>query len=114
MFKLFPDNTDMRATVNGNTIDVRDYKGFSGRLSWSNTGTPVGIFRLQVSMDGTNWEDRTDTDTGFTAVPGGAGTPTASTFNFIDLGWWFVRVRYIRTSGGSAQSTLSGIGAVKA
>lgn len=102
----------MSASANGATVLVARAASFSGVLSWTNTGTPVGTFRLQVSLDGSTWYDRTDGDGGFTSVVDGSTTTSAS-FNFVDLGWRYVRVRFIRTSGGTSNTSLAGFGFVK-
>lgn len=104
-------SASMAASANSAAVRVAESGRFSGVLSWANTSTPVGIFRLQVSMDNSNWYDRTDGDDEFTAVVDGS-TTTSATFNFVDLGWRWARIRYVRTSGGAA-GTLNGTGSVK-
>ncbi|RLD04568.1 MAG: hypothetical protein DRI65_10435 [Chloroflexota bacterium] len=60
------DVTIGSSQVLGDVLDIIAYDEYSFQIYWS--GTPVGDFTIEQSLDGTNWE----TLTGSTLAAGGA------------------------------------------
>jgi hypothetical protein len=85
----------------GSGLPVSALRSFSIALRW--TGTPVGDFQLQVSHDGTNWQNR-----GSTVAAGGAAgdhlfEETEAFFNWARIDYAF------GSSTGTADATLVGV-----
>jgi len=97
-------NVTMGSTWVSDEINISSYEDFSIGASWTATGSPVGIIKLQEQVGG-NWYDRDDS----TAVVNGAST----------IGWdcWrisapYIRVAYAKTSGGTG-AVCTGSGFLK-
>ena len=100
------DAVTMGADVVGSAINVMGLRDFSFQAAW--TGTPTGVWRVQVSNDGPadqtgltpsgnlGWTDLTLTSAMIAAYPAGAAGDFL--FEFRDMAVNFVRFWYDRTS----------------
>jgi hypothetical protein len=75
----------------------------SARAAW--TGTPTGVFKLQVSFDsGVTWSDAPGMSANFTANSQAqpAGSASSAIWSFVDIPGGSWRIRYTGTSVGGA------------
>lgn len=106
------DNLTYIATGNmsGDVTGLAIAVGPEGRLlvrgSWSNTGSPIGLFVLQgLAPDGSNYEDVPGSSAAFLRHPNADTSTTMAYFRDLQV-FVSVRVIYRRTSGGTANTTL--------
>ena len=94
-------NGDMSANVTSLTTDVSNLDRQMIQLVW--TGTPVGTFAVDVSLDkGVTWSPLD-----FGTVPAAAGAAGNNTLRIDGPSIQKMRVRYVRTSGtGTLQAYL--------
>lgn len=103
----FPSG-DMSASINGPAITVGPEGEVEFSASWTQHSTQIGLFVLQSLslVDGTTWEDIPGSSGGFGAHPNN-DTARTGVCRFYGLRiFGTVRVRYVRTSGGSATNAL--------
>ena len=93
------------ASFTSSTVDVQSVDAIAFHYVWSGATSPTGNFKIQGTIDGTNWFDLTTTlAAGATAsgtlvqMVGPILTPTASQFLCCSK----VRVDYTRASGSGS------------
>lgn len=98
---------DMSADVTGAAITV----GPAGRvrfdIDWANTGTPIGTLMLQnLGADGATWRDIAESVAGFPSHPNNDTKSITAHFRELQI-FASVRLKYVRTSGGTANTSLN-------
>lgn len=97
----------MSADVAGASIDVGQLGRLVLSVKWTNTGTPIGTLVLQAQdlIDGT-WRDIPGSSGGFGQHPNNDTAGTVGYFRELQA-FSTVRVFYRRTSGGTANTSLT-------
>ena len=96
---------DMSADINGAAITLGPEGILILECSWSNTGAPIGTFVLQGLLPSGAYDDIPLSEAAFKRHPNN-DTSTAVAY-FLDLhGFATVRLKYRRTSGGTANTSL--------
>jgi hypothetical protein len=89
----------------GGGTPIKHLRSFSIMVAWTDgPGSPIGTLYMQVTHDGAVWQVLGDA----VAVNG----PGSHIFEVADANYTGVRLKYVRTSGGStatAQATLYGV-----
>ena len=93
---------NMTATITSSAVDLQDLNIYAIQAVY--TGSPVGTLKLQVSVDGTNYDDYTGSSLAVSA----AGS---NTWKVSAAGERYVRLVYTFSSGsGTLDVSLSGKG----
>lgn len=91
------------ATFNSDSYEVKEVKTIAIQTIWSGGGTPIGNMELQASLDNVNF---TRIQGSVLSVSGNSGT---NAWNIQNVGYPYIRFRYVRTSGtADVQVTISG------
>lgn len=97
-------NGDMsQASVSSTALDIRWMDNVAVQFNFSTGGTPVGVFFVNGSNDGSNWAALTLSPAPNTT----GGTPVLVNLNFLSFA--YLQVGYTRTSGsGSLNAIVTG------
>lgn len=94
----FVTNQSMAATFNSPSYEVKEVKTLAIQAVWSGGGSPVGNIELQGSLD----------DITFTRIQGSVlsvdGNSGSNAWNVQDVGYPYIRVLYVRTSGSATMN----------
>lgn len=94
------ESINLSASFNSDARRLWQTPGYSIQFIWSGASTPVGIFFLQASNDGTNY---TTIDESILAVTGASGSHM---INVERPAYQWVRACYTRTSGSGGAVTI--------
>ena len=93
------------ASFTSSTVDVKNLDAIAFQYSWTGATSPTGTFKIQGTIDGTNWADLTTTLAAGATATGGliqmvgpVLSPTASQLLCVSK----VRVSYTFTSGSGS------------
>lgn len=86
-------NQSMGATFNTDSVETKEAKTIAIQATWSGGGSPVGNMEIQGSLDNVNFTRIQGT---VIAVSGNSGS---NGWNIQNLGFAYIRLRYVRTSG---------------
>lgn len=101
--KEIATNQSLGASFDTEGYEVKEAKTLFIQAVWSGGGSPVGNFELQASSDNVE----------FTRIQGTVlsviGNSGSDGWNLQSIGYPYIRVRYVRTSGtGTCKVTISG------
>lgn len=96
----------MSADVVGTGLHVGPRRIVLMILSWSNTGAPVGTLSLEGTLDGSTWVTVPGASTEFSSQPNN-NTVSNLVCLWREVHFRQVRLKYTRTSGGTANTSLA-------
>jgi hypothetical protein len=96
---------NMSADVDGAAITVGPEGRLLLELSWTNTGTPIGTFVLQGLMPSGSYDDIPLSSAAFLRHPNNDTSTSVAYFTDLQV-FTSVRLKYRRTSGGTANTSL--------
>lgn len=101
-YKQLATAVSMSASINSTSQQMNQYAVACVQAVF--TGSPVGVLKLQISNDNSNWTDYGGSEQSISAAGNFA-------WNLANIGYQYVRLVYTKTSGSGALSvTVSGKG----
>lgn len=104
--KTIADAVSMGASFETSAEPIVNYEharavfNFSIQGRWSDGSSPIGYLKLQCSIDNSNWIDIPGTEVPVTGNSGDAF------WNFSYQSYKFIRLAYVRTSGGATMTAV--------
>lgn len=93
--------TDMTSTLTSDAFRCSDWTSTSIQVEWPSTGTPVGSFSYQASVNSTTGVDGTFRPVTLTVDVQPTGAAGGDLVDFQSMPWRYLRVIYTPSSGGT-------------